>query len=334
MYQYSNLLAAAGGFVAAHVISPDRELGAAYDDAMAARIFAPLGMSSTTFDLKAVKRSEYASGHDRSPSYEMVATPFPATDWTGPLDPSWGAWSNVRDLSRYLLTELGNGKTPEGKQVISEKNLLERRKPQGRAGDKTSYGLALFLETYRGVQVMGHNGGVWAYGSAMFFLPEHGVGAVMLSNIDTPNPLISSAFRRKLFELLFDGRDEAREDLAFALKSQETDFRKEISKVDLAPDRAWLEHLAGTYTHPLFGKVIIRIEGGRGVFDAGEWQSSVGRKKETDGVVKLVLTSPPWIGWPEFVPKEAEGKITLVLDAFRQRTAVFEPVKEKERKER
>ncbi|WP_437835733.1 serine hydrolase [Sorangium sp. So ce1153] len=141
-------------------------------------------------------------------------------------------------------------------------------------------------------------------------------------------PFNGGVFRRKLFEVLFDGRDEAREDLAYAAQTQEADFRQEMSKVDLEPDRAWLDHLAGTYEHPWFGEVSIRVEGNRGVFDAGEWQSGVGRKKEEDGTAKLVLTSPPWIGWPEFVPSEADGKRTLHMRAW-QRKVVFEPVKGK-----
>jgi hypothetical protein len=52
LFQYSNLLAASGGYVAAHVLFPGRELGAAYDEAMARRVFGPIGMKSTTFDFK------------------------------------------------------------------------------------------------------------------------------------------------------------------------------------------------------------------------------------------------------------------------------------------
>ncbi|WP_437677880.1 serine hydrolase domain-containing protein [Sorangium sp. So ce131] len=326
-YQYSNALLAAAGYVAAHALYPRKPLGPAYYEAMRAKVFGPLGMKATTFDVAAVKRAEHASAHDRSPSYDMAATPFPATGWTGPLDPSWGAWSSVRDLSRYLAMEMGKGKTPEGRRVVSEANLVKRWEPQARSGDMTRYGLAFAIETYRGVQVLGHPGGAWAYTSDLFFLPEHDVGAVMLSNVDSPNPF-GGIFRRKLFELLFDGRDEAREDLAYAAKTQEEDFRREMGKVDLEPDRAWLDRLEGAYEHPWFGKVSLRVEGNRGVFDVGEWKSSVGRKTEEDGTVKLVLTSPPWIGWPELVPKVVDGKTTLHMRAW-QRSVVFEPVKKK-----
>jgi CubicO group peptidase (beta-lactamase class C family) len=50
MFQYSNPMAGAAGFTAGHVLFPQMELGAAYDRAMQAYVFDPLGMTSTTFD--------------------------------------------------------------------------------------------------------------------------------------------------------------------------------------------------------------------------------------------------------------------------------------------
>ena len=63
MFQYSNLLAAAAGFVGGHVAYPQLELGAAYDKAMQTRVFDPLGMKATTFDYAAVMRGNHAMPH-------------------------------------------------------------------------------------------------------------------------------------------------------------------------------------------------------------------------------------------------------------------------------
>jgi CubicO group peptidase (beta-lactamase class C family) len=325
-FQYSNTMLAAGGFIAAHALHPKKPMIAAYEEALKAKVLDPLEMKATTFDPRAVKQGEYASPHDRTAKFDMTVTPFTGAEWITPLNPGGGAWSNVRDITKYLQMELGKGKTPAGKQVVSEANILERRKPQGRSGDKTSYGLALSIETAQDIQVYGHNGGLWGYSSSMFFLPEHGVGAVMLANTGYPSPLVYAAFRRKLFEILFDGRDEAREDLKVSLKVTEEDLLMEMGKVDPAPDKAWLDRLAGTYEHALYGKITIKVEGNRGVFDAGEWKAFIGRKKEDDGVIKVALTTPPHLGWPELVVKEADGQITLHLEDG-QRKVVFEPVK-------
>lgn len=222
--------------------------------------------------------------------------------------------------------ELAKGKKPDGTQVVSEPNLLARREPQARAGEKTSYGLALSVEKYKDVPVYGHGGALFGYTSFMFFLPDHGVAAVMLTNAGYPNSFVHSQFRQKLFELLFDGRDEAREDLVLDLKEQESWRTKENAKTDFAPDRAFFDRFVGTYQHPLYGKITILVNAKRGaVLDVGEWTSAIGKKREEDGTEKLVTTTAPWIGWPEFVPKDQDGKMMLEFQDG-QRRVVFERV--------
>jgi CubicO group peptidase (beta-lactamase class C family) len=51
VFQYSNLMATAAGYVGAHLYGPNSDLGSAYDKAMQSLVFTPLGMSSTTFDM-------------------------------------------------------------------------------------------------------------------------------------------------------------------------------------------------------------------------------------------------------------------------------------------
>src|SRR5205085_6740007 len=63
VFQYSNLMAAAAGFIGGHLVYPDRELGAAYDEAMQRKIFDPLGMKATTFDMARAQRGNHASPH-------------------------------------------------------------------------------------------------------------------------------------------------------------------------------------------------------------------------------------------------------------------------------
>ena len=56
VFQYSNLMAAAAGYVGAHLADPKAELGVAFDRAMRKKLFDPLGMKTSTFDFaKAVE---------------------------------------------------------------------------------------------------------------------------------------------------------------------------------------------------------------------------------------------------------------------------------------
>ena len=64
LYQYSNLMAGAAGYLAPAGLSEARA-GAAYDKAMQTRIFGPLGMRDTTFDFKARRAALGAAARGR-----------------------------------------------------------------------------------------------------------------------------------------------------------------------------------------------------------------------------------------------------------------------------
>ena len=63
VFQYSNLMAAAAGFIGGAIAYPEQELGAAYDEAMQTKIFEPLGMKHTTFDFARALKGDVAQPH-------------------------------------------------------------------------------------------------------------------------------------------------------------------------------------------------------------------------------------------------------------------------------
>jgi len=246
-----------------------------------------------------------------------VIAPVALTDdaWVDVWQPTGGAWSSAREYAQYLSLELADGKTANGQQLVSAANLRARRAPQVRRSDTSSYGLGLVVEE-RDLPIYAHGGGLGGYSSTMFFLPEHGVGVVALTNLGDAAAW-HAPLRRKLLELLFDGKPEADEDLAFAVAERRAARATEAALVEVNPDGAWLQRYAGTWTSPALGEVTIKLAGGKGVLDAGEWKSAIGRKTEADGTIKIVLTSPPWSY--EFLPGEANGAATLTLDVPQQR---------------
>ncbi|MEP7127090.1 MAG: serine hydrolase domain-containing protein, partial [Byssovorax sp.] len=183
-FQYSNVLAAAGGWVAAHVVYPDRELGAAYDEAMKKLVFEPLGMKATTFDIARVEKGNHAGAHaddvDGKPSIANIELNRTVI----PFRPAGGAWTSVHELSRYVSLELSRGVLPGGKRLVSEKNLLARRIPQVTIGEDAIYGMGLEVDTSFGVPMVHHGGSMFGYKSDWLIFPEQGVGAILLTNAD------------------------------------------------------------------------------------------------------------------------------------------------------
>jgi CubicO group peptidase (beta-lactamase class C family) len=319
-FQYSNLMVASGGYAAAMTGARTKDMRRAYNDAMTAEVLRPLGMSATVLDLDVARKREHASPHSRTLTFETQPLTLETERGVDSVMPAGGAWSNVRDLSRWLLLELDNGKL-DGKQIVSEANLLARRKPQVKISARQSYGLALFVDESRGLQSIGHGGNTFGFTADATFFPEHDLGLIVLTNAQASNAF-AGAVRRRLIELLLDGEEEAERAFAFGLKQQAEVIKKQLQEITINPDPAFVEPVLGRWTNPRLGIVEFRREGGGFVFDAGEWKAPVGEHKDASGVRRIMLTGPPFAGLG-FWPQTTDGRTTLLFETAQQKY-VFE----------
>jgi CubicO group peptidase (beta-lactamase class C family) len=311
VFQYSNLMAAAAGYVGGHLASPDMELGAGYDRAMQTKIFDPLGMSATTFDYARALASNHASPHgddvDGNPRVAKLAFDYSAI----PIRPAGGEWTSAHDLARYVMDEINLGKLPDGRQLVSQENLLMRRKPQIILGEDSWYGMGLIVDKRYGVPVVSHGGSMAGYKSDFWFLPDYGVGAVLLTNADTGG-FMNGPFGRRLLEVLFDGKPEAAGDLASAANAYKANRAKERKRLVVPADPAVVDRLARHYTSKELGQLdVVRANGGT-TFDFSEWSSAVASRKNDDGTISMITIDPTNSGF-EFVVGEKAGKRTLTL---------------------
>jgi CubicO group peptidase (beta-lactamase class C family) len=316
-FQYSNLMVAAGGFAAAHAYDAKRSLGDAYDDAMAKNVFAAVGMKSTTLDFKVAQRGEHAMPSSETIDGTPRAIPLAYEHFVTPLRPAGGVWSNLHDMERYVMTEMAKGVTPEGKRVVSEANLLERRKQRVRSGELNGYGLGLSVGTFRDLPEIDHNGGTFGFSTLMFMLPEQNTAILAFTN-STIGGWILGLVHRKIVEELFEGaRDLAAARVEFSVKQRRDGIAKELEKLNRSPDPAWVKGLAGTYTNDSLGRVVLAAgaKSGGGTFDAGEWKSAFVQKKEDDGTIKVALVDPPSAGLELVVGGDvASPTLTLIDD--------------------
>jgi len=311
LYQYSNLLAASGGYLGAHVREPDRELGAAYDAAMQALVFDPLGMSRTTFDYAKALAGNHAAPHALDIDGRQQVAVMGLNAAGIPSRPDGGEWSTARDMLAYVRMELAKGRLPSGQRYIAEGPLLARRIPQVTEGSDEYYGMGLKIDRIWGVPVIHHGGSQYGYRADMIWLPDQGVGAVILTNSDS-GAALRSAFRRRLLEVLFDGEPKAAADLANygkAFKANRGEGRQTLT----APiDPAVIDKLAARYANPNLGDLVVRREGDRTVFDFGGWASEVASRKNDDGSVTLVTITPGADGY-EFEVADSPGRRGLVI---------------------
>jgi CubicO group peptidase (beta-lactamase class C family) len=323
-YQYSNLLAAAAGYLGGHILYPGLELGAAYDAAMQELVLDPLGMTATTSDFARALAGNYATGHDHDVDGTVRTTSQSRNLTTMSTRPAGSRWSNVRDMLRYVQMELDKGLLPNGKRYIREDVLLERRKPQVLEGLNEYYGMGLKVDRQWGVEVIHPGGSLAGYRSDMIWLPDHSVGAVILINSDA-GTLLRSAFRRRLLEVLFDGAPMAARDLkanAARARAEAAERRRQLA-VPADPDT--VANLAPRYRSDELGMLEVRRRDSATWFDFGGWSSEVATRRDEVGVVTFETITAGDEGF-DFTVSDRDSERRLVIrDA--QHEYVFTEVK-------
>ncbi len=311
VFQYSNLMAAAAGFIGGHLDYPERELGAAYDTAMQKRIFGPLGMRSTTFDMRRALKGNHASPHGEDVDGKLALGSNALNYSIVPLRPAGGVWTSPHDFIRYVQLELARGKLPNGQVLVSEENLLARRIPQVPIGEDQTYGMGMVVDTTYGVPVVHHGGDLAGFHSDFLALPDQGIGAVLLTNSDN-GAMMRRAFMRRLLEVVFDGKLEAADDVAGQAARHKAEVAKERERLVVPADAAVAGKLAPRYASPELGGLAVRRHGATTIFDLGEWRSTVASRRNDDGSVSFITIDPNKHGF-EFVVGERDGKRALII---------------------
>ena len=312
LFQYNNLMASAAGFLGGSLAYPHEELGAAYDHAMQTRIFDPLGMHDTTFDFKVGESGDWARPHGFDIDGHMVEMSNHFNHLIVPFRPAGGAWSSSADMAKYVQLELSKGVTPDGKRLVSEANILERRKKGVPTGEDAWYGMGLFYEIVDGVPVVTHGGTLQGFHSDWWALPDSGIGAVILTNADS-GPYMLAPFLRRLMEVVYDGKPEAADEVATAaarLKLQATARR---AKLTIPGDPAVLANLAAKYHDSVVGNTItLTDKDGAKWIKAGFIEGPVATRKNADGSISLVSIGPGGIGVDALIGSK-DGQRTLTI---------------------
>jgi CubicO group peptidase (beta-lactamase class C family) len=180
-YYYNNQVVATGGYIAAIAAGGQYgQLRQAYVEQMQHRIFEPLAMTSATTDAAIAQANpNQATPHDINLYGQILPTPYHVDT---SITPAGGVYANALDMARFLAVQMNEGVTPEGKRIVSAQNLRETHRPQTPITYQISYGMGWFIEDYRGVEVIWHDGDVLGVKALIGFLPEADLGFVILSN--------------------------------------------------------------------------------------------------------------------------------------------------------
>ena len=311
VFQYNNLMASAAGYIGGHVLHPDLELGRAYDLSMREKIFTPLGMNESTFDMAKALAGDHASPHGDDIDGKPRAANMAFNYVVEPARPAGGEWSSPHDVIKYVELELTQGVLPDGTRMVSAQNLLARRKPGVPIGEDAFYGMGLMTDATWGVTVVHHGGSLAGFKSDIMLVPDAQVGAVLLTNADDGENMLRP-FMRRLLEVLYDGKPLAASMVAASAKDNQLEIAKERTRLVVPPAPDAAAALADYYVSPDLGHIAVRRAGGKVVFDFGAWKSEVASRKNDDGTTSFVTIDPTNSGF-EFVVAPVDGKRGLTI---------------------
>lgn len=311
VFQYNNLITSAGGFIGGHVAHPDLPVGAAYDKAMAERVFGPLGMTRTHFSFERALAGDHATPHGSDINGQPAMVSYDTSYSIVPYRPAGGAWSTARDMAQYVRLELSKGLLPDGRRLVSEANLLERRKHGIPSGEDQWYGMGLIDDTSSGVSVISHGGSMPGFHTNWWVIPDAGVGAVLLTNAEEGASLLYP-FQRRLLELLYDGRPEADDAVSAQVKATKAWLAAERPKLQHPPSAELSAALASRYASPDLGPLVVKRVGADLRFEFMHWSTTVAGRRNDDGSTSFVSIDPA-VGGYHFVVGSEGYKRTLTV---------------------
>jgi CubicO group peptidase (beta-lactamase class C family) len=193
-FQYNNVMyAAAGECIAA-------AQHASWEDVIATRILAPLGMRSSAPSLKLLHAATDVAPLSIGYQPGKPPKPIPLQDISN-VGPAGAIVSSARDMAQWLRVMLGGG-VVDGRRVVSEAGFKELLTPQIRVSAEAEYGLGWGLAQWRGTRLITHTGGTDGFSALVDLLPDRHAGFVFLNNV--PDLQLIKEIRAIVWEHLLD----------------------------------------------------------------------------------------------------------------------------------
>ncbi|XP_006462727.1 hypothetical protein AGABI2DRAFT_179366 [Agaricus bisporus var. bisporus H97] len=213
-FQYNNLLYDSLGLL------PEVLVGQSLSAYVDHHIFKPLGLSNSTYSITEAEKRLLAdgfltSGQDlkrglngiKKPIVPFYARPGEESISAG----SGGVISSARDMAKWVSMLLVLGRHPYQNRQIVPMDLVEHAATEksiaiGTASfpemSPTLYGAGQFISSYRGHEVVDHDGSTLGFSSSISRLPDDNLGIVILNNDVSTNSAITAIKWRLVDEIV------------------------------------------------------------------------------------------------------------------------------------
>ncbi|NYE63986.1 CubicO group peptidase (beta-lactamase class C family) [Duganella sp. 1224] len=271
-YAYDNLLYIVAGKIIAE------KTGKPWGEAVRERILTPLGMNGTTTSVAdMLASSDHSAPHSKIHDKIAVVKPMPVPNAVGAV----GINTSAEDIARWMNLLLNQGKTEDGKQLISARQVAElwseqtpmpiRDPKPPLAATKPnflSYGLGFQLRDYRGRKIAMHGGALQGFYSTVLMVPEEKLGIAILTNAEN-SPAMASLYYTLLDRYFAVPQKTdwiavyAEQEAAMHKEELERQGKERTARAASSKPSLPLAAYDGEYEDAWYGKASIRNEGGK-----------------------------------------------------------------------
>lgn len=171
-------------------LAAERASGVPFRSYTEAEVFAPAGMTSTTFSPNVAQSTRnFAYGHFRTGGSGRETFFSPGSYDSAAAAPAGYAFSTAGDLARWavLLMEGGGSVlSPDSAAALQSAQAYMDYIPD------LYYGYGVMRRDYKGVDIVWHDGSIPGWGSVLLWAPERRFAVAVLAN--TSEPLFGAAF--------------------------------------------------------------------------------------------------------------------------------------------
>jgi len=268
-FGYQNLMYLAAGTIV------ERVSGKTWDQFVAERIFAPLGMNASGTSIKTFKPGDNVAAPHAKMEDKVESIPWRDID---NIAPAGSINSNVLDVAQWIRLQLGAG-TFEGKKIFSTavskemhmgQTIIRLEGQQALSYPEAhflNYGMGWFLSDYKGRKLIEHGGAIDGMRAEVALVPEDKLGVVILTNMN--GSLISMPLLYRIIDS-FAGlpQKDYSADLLKTYKSlveagAAAEKKADAERVLNTKPSLELAKYVGTYTSELYGDVKITMDGDR-----------------------------------------------------------------------
>ncbi len=271
-FDYDNNLYLVAGEVLAKVA------GMSWEEFIQTRILTPLGMTATAPSFKLLKdKSNVIDPHAPVDGKVKVIR----RDWNEAANAAGGIYSNLNDISKWIIMQLNNGKYGEGlnKTLISEEvhndlwtqqTIIPVNGPSPYNTHFAGYGLGFFLSDVKGYKQVSHTGGLAGIVTQITMLPELKLAIIVFTNQQSGAAF--TAITNSIKDGYFGIKDANR------VKQQHDNVVKNLENAKKITDQLWkdidsvqktnkakpdLSKYAGTFTDKWFGDIVVSEKNGK-----------------------------------------------------------------------